>query len=302
MIKSIHILNDNHETLDLGVQDYIDSGFVVGAVEGLGPTKATLWTSKPSTFDGSIFNGARKEERSITMTLVYQPDRNHMIESLRHQTYRIFQEKHRIKITVVTDSRTVSTYGYVENNKVEVFTSREGSSITITCPDPFFTDENTKNSSTSFSNIDNTFEFPFPNYGDVSEFGLVTNSTIKNIQYNGDADTGILIKMKINGPVTNPSIYNEDRHQFIKVYSDRIKAITGTNLKNGDEIDISTSQGNRYVRLLRDGVTTNVLNALDRNVDWISISPGYNSLAYSADSGIENLNISIIVNTLYSGV
>ena len=77
--------------------------------------------------------------------------------------------------------------------------------------------------------------------------------------------------------------------------------ITGT-LLTGDDIVISTVKNSKYVRLLRDGMYSNILNRVDKNPDWFELRKGDNAFAYTADEGIRNLEFRIGFGILYEGI
>ena len=70
----------------------------------------------------------------------------------------------------------------------------------------------------------------------------------------------------------------------------------------GDEITICTVKKRKSITLLRAGKTTNILNCLDRNPDWFSLSKGDNVFAYTAESGGTNLQFKINHQVIYEGV
>jgi hypothetical protein len=54
--------------------------------------------------------------------------------------------------------------------------------------------------------------------------------------------------------------------------------------------------------LARGGAMYNVLNCLDRSSAWLSLAKGDNILAFTADSGAANLQVTITSKQLYVGV
>ena len=303
MFRSMTVINDRNESLTISLADPRESGYLISGIDGLGPTKATLWHSESVTSDGSVFNGARKESRDITITLAYLWDANHSIEELRHRIYRYFPEKRAVTLIFETDTRRVKTVGHVENNDVAIFTSQEASAITIRCADPWFEDASEVSEIvTQFSTVESRFEFPFPIAGDTFEFGNIGIDHSKIVQYDGEAEVGVIITVELTGPVSNPSFYNEDWDESILIYTDKVKSIIGSDLQSGDQIIISTVPGEKYARIRREGIDYNVLNAIDRAVSWITLYPGNNVITYMAESGIDNMMVSVSSKILYAGV
>ena len=84
--------------------------------------------------------------------------------------------------------------------------------------------------------------------------------------------------------------------------TDKLTSMTGKGLSAGDEIIVSTVKNDKYIRLLRDGIYTNILNCLNKESDWLELTPGDNLFAYTADSGAENLQFWVTNKTLFEGV
>jgi hypothetical protein len=302
------VTNARGDTLDLPIRNPMATGYNVVAIDGLGPVDAVLQTSNTVTTDGVIFNGARKDEREIVINLAYYPESGKNIEDLRHGTYKYFPEKEEVTLVFHADTRSVSTTGIVESNDVSIFSEKEGSSIVIKCPDPWFRIDNELNRVTSFSNVEPVFEFPF-NWANnpVGEpkplwFGAIHNMHSKNIVYDGESEVGVIIRMSFDAPVRNIRIYNEEAGQEIDVFTDKVKLIIADGIKPGDELVICTIPKRKSVEIIRDGISYNILNAINRDVRFITLHKGANTIVYSAESGVDNIRMSIENETLYTGV
>lgn len=308
MFQSMTVTNARGDTLDLPIRNPMATGYNVVAIDGLGPVDAVLQTSNTVTTDGVIFNGARKDEREIVINLAYYPESGKNIEDLRHGTYKYFPEKEEVTLVFHADTRSVSTTGIVESNDVSIFSEKEGSSIVIKCPDPWFRIDNELNRVTSFSNVEPVFEFPF-NWANnpVGEpkplwFGAIKNMHSKNIVYDGESEVGVIIRMSFDAPVRNIRIYNEEAGQEIDVFTDKVKLIIADGIKPGDELVICTIPKRKSVEIIRDGISYNILNAINRDVRFITLHKGANTIVYSAESGVDNIRMSIENETLYTGV
>ena len=308
MFQSMTVTNARGDTLDLPIRNPMATGYNVVAIDGLGPVDAVLQTSNTVTTDGVIFNGARKDEREIIINLAYYPESGKNIEDLRHGTYKYFPEKEEVTLVFHADTRSVRTTGIVESNEIPIFSEKEASSIVIKCPDPWFRIDNELNRVTSFSNVEPVFEFPFNwTNNPVGEpkplwFGAIKNMHSKNIMYDGESEVGVIIRMSFDAPVRNIRIYNEEAGQEIDVFTDKVKLIIADGIKSGDELVICTIPKRKSVEVIRDGISYNILNAINRDVRFITLHKGANTIVYSAESGIDNIRMSIENETLYTGV
>jgi hypothetical protein len=302
------VTNARGDTLDLPIRNPMATGYNVVAIDGLGPVDAVLQTSNTVTTDGVIFNGARKDEREIIINLAYYPESGKNIEDLRHGTYKYFPEKEEVTLVFHADTRSVRTTGIVESNEIPIFSEKEASSIVIKCPDPWFRIDNELNRVTSFSNVEPVFEFPFNwTNNPVGEpkplwFGAIKNMHSKNIMYDGESEVGVIIRMSFDAPVRNIRIYNEEAGQEIDVFTDKVKLIIADGIKSGDELVICTIPKRKSVEVIRDGISYNILNAINRDVRFITLHKGANTIVYSAESGVDNIRMSIENETLYTGV
>ena len=62
MIKSVTVVNHLGESLKLDLASPEKSGFIVKSIEGLGPVKATVNTTKMSTTDGALYFDERVQK------------------------------------------------------------------------------------------------------------------------------------------------------------------------------------------------------------------------------------------------
>lgn len=304
MINSVTVTNHLDESIKLELRFPEKSGFLVQDISGLGPAKANINSTELSTTDGSIFNSARLNSRNIAMNLkfLWKPT----IETVRQLSYKYFPVKKRIKLTIETDNRSCEIYGYVESNEPDIFSDQEGTSISIICPDPYFYSSGDDGYTvTVFSGIVPSFEFPFSNESGVNpliSMGDIVLNQEQNIVYNGESDIGVTIFIHAIGIVENLIISNSGTGDIMKLDTDKLTALTGFGIISGDDIIISTIKGQKSVTLIRDGLYINILNCLDRDVDWFQLTRGDNVFAFYAEAGVTNMQFRIENRTIYEGV
>jgi hypothetical protein len=304
MINSITVTNYLGESIKLELRFPEKSGFLIQDITGLGPAKAEINATQLATMDGSLYNSSRVNSRNIVLSLklLAKPT----VEASRQQSYKYFPIKKRVRLVIETDNRTCETYGYVESNEPNIFSSMEATQISIVCPDPYFysVGEN-GNTITVFAGIEPGLEFPFSNESatdDLIEVGSIIPNQEQTIYYKGDAEIGIVIYIHALGEATNLTIYNSATHEAMKLDTTRLTSLTGSAIIAGDDIIISTVKGQKYIKLLRNGVYTNILNCLGKEVDWFQLSKGDNLFAFTAETGSTNLQFRVENQTLYEGV
>lgn len=304
MIKSITVINYLGESLTLDLFRPELSGFIVNSITGLGPEKATVNTTEMATADGSLYNSARVPSRNIVISLRYMWKAT--IEEVRLLSYKYFPIKKKLTLIVETDNRISSIEGYVESNEPNIFSKEESADISIVCAFPFFYSAKGDGIETTvFSGIEPVFEFPFSNESledPLLIMGQIQNRTYNNVPYHGDVETGIIMTIHAIGEASGIAIFNVNTREVIRIDTDKLAALTGSGIKYGDDIIITTIVGEKSAILIRDGKTTNILNCLERNIDWFQLSKGDNLFAYTADVGATNLQFKIQNRLVYEGV
>lgn len=304
MIKSVTITNHLGESIKLDLFNPEESGFIIKSIEGLGPVKANINFKELATNDGSIDNSARLSSRNIVMSLQFMESPT--IEETRLKSYKYFPIKRNVKFLIETDNRICETIGRVETNVPTIFSNAEGCQISILCPNPYFysAGENGTNQ-TIFYGTEPLFEFPFSNESlteDLIEFGSIENRTEGTIYYDGDTEIGITIQIHAVGEAEGLVIYNTKTREIMRINDDKLKSLMGSGIQAGDEITITTSRGEKGIYMLRSGVTTNILNSLEKPIKWFQLSKGDNTFAYTASAGLTNLQFRIENKVIYEGV
>ncbi|MFA6728735.1 MAG: hypothetical protein WCS17_11065 [Prevotella sp.] len=136
------------------------------------------------------------------------------------------------------------------------------------------------------------------------EMGIINKVVEKSIVYNSDVETGMFIKIHaINNMDYNIEIHNTITKEHMIIDSDIINTIMGTKILSGDDIEISTSPGKKYIHLIRNGIVYNILNTLTIDSTWLLLRRGDNLISmYSPNYGLLDLQIQISHYTLYEGI
>lgn len=300
MIKKLTVINDINDKLEIELSRPDKSGLLIYDIEGVGPGRANITTSDYASNDGGIFRAAKLSPRNIVIGIKYlfAPT----VEQVRHKTYKFFPVKKEVTLIFETSQRSLAIKGYVEANEPDIFQKESGAQISIICPDPHFYMAGPEGMQvTEFESVDSKFEFPVAINNDLV-FGDIIAVTERALWYDGDADTGLIFDIVINGLVGNITIVNSYTGDRMEIDSDRIATITGKPLDVGDRIELSTIKGSKYVTLIRDGQDINILNCLGKKTQWFELTKGDNVFAFLADDGMANLEFKLTNPILYMGV
>ena len=309
MIESITVTNSKGEALTIVLADPRSSGFAILGITGIGPVGADISTTSYASRDGAVFNSARVDIRNIVISLIFLGTGTDSIENIRHRSYRCFPIKDKITLKFKTESRECSIDGYVESNEPDIFSQREGTQISVICPDPYFYDNSTRQK-VSFYAETGAFAFPFANQGTDTKsiiMGKITKLLNKSFVYDGEGRSGLVVVLDFTGAVTGKiTIINKATAQ--KMIIDTSLFPDGYKLKNADRIAIDTNPGSKYVRLAKsvDGAIaktgTNILNCVAVGSEWIEIVHGENDFSITADEGQENIEVSVRSVIRYEGI
>lgn len=307
MIYSLAVTNFLGDRIRLELGKPENTGFLIKSITGLGPVKANVNTTEVATNDGSMFNSARLSQRNIVIQMVFVNSiYGEDIEEIRQKSYKYFPIKKNVELVIETDNRYVRTTGYIESNEPEIFSKQEGTQISIICPDPYFYSASEDGDNvTDFYSIDPMFEFPFSNESltePLLVFGEIQIKTEGVITYTGDSEIGVMIYIHAIGPAEHINIYNTETREVMTIDTVKLEKLTGRGLIAGDDIIINTLKGEKSIILVRSGVSYNILNCLDKNTDWFTLVKGDNIFAFTADSGVANLQFRIENKVIYEGV
>ena len=118
------------------------------------------------------------------------------------------------------------------------------------------------------------------------------NSLIGNVVNPSAVPMGLTVTFRASGTVVNPSLYDVNLQLLMQV---------NTTMHVGDQIVITTGDGNKRVKLISGGVTTNINNLMAYPPHWLQAQQGDNLYRYNADEGIDNLSVSIVSTEAYWG-
>lgn len=302
MIKSVTIQNHIKESTTIELSDPSKTGIVIESITGLGPQKATVHVTEFANMDGGIYSSSRLPSRNIVfnLSLIEGPT----VEDVRLSLYRIFPIKKKVTLLFDTDTRKYRIEGIVESIEPNIFSEKETVSVSIICADPYFYEDNNNNNKWVYKS-EPLFEFPFSNESlteNLIEFSRINETAELTVINPGMDDIGGRFYFYFAGPVKGLTITNmTSNSQFIILDSEMVE-IYGGSFEEGDEVEIVTIKGKRSAILYRGGSVFNILNAVDRNSDWIEFLRGENVIVYSSEEHSENVSMELNVEIEYEGI
>ena len=269
------------------VLDFAKNNDIFVKVAGLTPSGATINTSKIATKDGTKFNSSTLNERNITLTIFPQGN----VEKNRINLYRYIRLGAYIKLYLKNGSRDVWIDGYVEDLSGDLYESPQQLQASIICADPYF--KAIKSNTTTFSSIVSLFTFPFVLGSDGVIISQNSGYAERNVVNDSDNKNGAIIELYSTDIATNPTIYNMSTNESFTINHE---------FQTGDIVRLDTRSGERSLKLIRNGVETNILNQMQRGSKWFELRVGDNLFSYVAQSGAENLQMTVELQPIFTGV
>ena len=165
---SLIVTNENGESVDL----YDDPDFGMTSSTGFG-LDAEINTTSNHPMDGSTYNDTYIPERNLGFTLQYQESNS---ESAKLRVHRVFQPRQKLTIRYISPNVDAMIYGYCEKCDTPENAHPMATSISIICPDPFWT-----------------------RGGSGQIVAELVNGEC-DIDYNGTVPTGFIIQLRITNP------------------------------------------------------------------------------------------------------
>lgn len=304
MIKGIIVKNYLGEelTIELG-NPSPEHGLIIKSIDGLDGLRTNINVTEIASMDGGKFNSARAEKRDVNILfyLVGAPE----VEDSRHIIYKYFPAKKPVMVFVETDRRTVFFEGFVQSSETEIFSEQEVSTVNIVCPNPYLYDAfNLGYNSEEFSFINKSFTFPFEGTEESKnlEMSILKSRLEKTIDYRGDIETGVLFKIDMLGKPTDFVLYNATTRTKVSIKITDIETIVGREIATGDILYLSSEYSKKAFTFVSRGKKYNIINALGRNPDWITLHKGLNTIVCIPLSNPENLYFTVMNRVIYEGI
>lgn len=258
-----------------------------------GVPQSNIITSKAPGQDGKTYHGTVLDERPPSIEGSIMGDSVEDMYEKRKELCNVFNPKLMGTLIYTNGYKTYKIS--CTPQETPVFKDKSGVLqdflIQLFCPNPYWL--NIEENKEEIALWQGDFEFDLEITDDGIEMGHRVSTLIVNALNNGDVQCGMRVEFTALATVSNPSILNVYTQEFIKVKR---------TLTAGDKIIINTEFGHKRVEMVQNGVITNVFNYIDLQSTFLQLDVGDNLLRYDAESGIDNLEVSIYFTQKYVGV
>ncbi|MHB9909357.1 phage tail protein [Clostridium botulinum] len=253
--------------------------------------KNTIYSSKGMGQDGSTCIGSTLDNRNIVIQGAIIDNK----EINREKLLSIINPKLQAKLIYTDGNIRKYVECIVETAPVITKENKPKFQISLLSPNPYWKDY--IDSKVNIALWKGDFHFPLViAQGKGITMGHREPSLIVNVNNTGQVKTGMIIEFFARGTLKNPSLFNVNTREFIKINKSMIA---------GEKFIINTNYSKKKILQELNGVTTNILNYLDivgGGDTFLQLDVGDNLFRYNADENLDNLEVSIYYNNNYLGV
>lgn len=256
-IRRVLVMNENEDSISMWPGRQSD-GIILRDIDGLGPVKSAIVTTKLAQIAGTRYQTQRRESRNIVLHMGldsrYTGEETH---DLRERLNNILMPGQTIRVIFylgdTEEVHSVRLDGVVETNEPDIFANRPTISASIMCFDPDFLE---LTDTVMGGEAHDTWNFYQVDYEGSVPTGMVFNFFVNN----NDSSTGFTFRHR--DPLGNFQ-----------------NLVFNTQLQGGDNISVSTVPGHKHAILIRGGVQKSVLHAVTPTSGWPQLTKGRNLIA-----------------------
>ena len=186
----------------------------------------------------------------------------------------------------------------VESVEPNIFSERQEIGVSLIAIDPYWRSNSPSITGlVGFNDVTPLFQFPFSSGYNPKEliFGDLSNASGKDINYLGDAETGVVITFSFNGNVSNLTVINQTYDEAMII--NKVK-----DFYRGEQLVLDTRPAKKSVKHIAGGKESFITGVLDIKSQWIKLHPGINTIGLQFVGNPNDMDISIEYETLYRGV
>lgn len=238
--------------------------YILESVTGLNPTDITLFVGDHAR-DGGSYRGRRTDKRNVVMNITINPQYgfdaapgDDDVSVLRTRLYSTFLDPRpyvdEFRVRLIDDILPPRYFvGHAEKTENEMFSESTSAQISIICPDPYIKD------------WDETVIQADPGSGWV----------LLPLTYSGTTTVGFQIELMVTSATNRVTVDMDSitTDEASSLYDVGRMIFEGMLFQAGDVVKISTTPGNLYANLTRDGVTNSILGYRRPRSTWLTLHP-----------------------------
>lgn len=264
--------------------------FYLSQVEGLHEVIGTVTGIKSAYAIGENYVNTSIEKRNIIISGIIKEN----FVNNRQKLYRIFPLKTTGTLYYYEDDLERKIDYKVESIKINEKGYPRAFQISLICPTPYFTDIN--KTTLQMATWSPAFKFPLKIPASTGiKFGTKNKTSMVKITNSTNIEFGMTIKFTANDVVVNPSLFNVDTREEMKIEK---------TMQAGDKIIVYTYRQNKNIIYISasTGIEENINNLMVYGSKFLQIHHGENTYRYNADENVDSLETVIEYLTEYEAV
>lgn len=284
---TIKFINSRKQELSIGSS----APFMLQSSEGFGDVSADMHSQNAPYMDGSIFIDSTLQERSLSFNFTILADSSKDLMNKRRFVSKVLNPRNGLgtlryekggfiyEITAIAES--IPQYPSGSENRGMTY---QRVVIDLIAPDPYWRSLNqeSKPLQAYVGNFKLPMTFPF-------ELGVSGSSTTL---YN-DGDAPAPVQIKINGPTTNPQIFNRTTGEYIRI---------NRTIAKGEVMNIDTTPGQKSIIIESEEEEKQAFGYLDPESTLWDLEIGENEIEHVADSGNRHAKVFVKWQNRFVGV
>lgn len=288
-MREWYITNEYGKTINFNK----DSDFRITRITGLSHNGVKFSTSQASGQTGETINSIKVQSKNVTIEGdfkdIYSNKRDFLDTLIPGMpvTFRVMDlsEKYDVYINAyVSTSPNIS-----EDDRVY-----KQFQLVLYCNYPYWRDVNT--SVVDFVSYVSGFRLP-RSFSNTIPW-KIAEKQINNLSYavnKGSDKTGFKVRFEATGYVKAP--------ELLKVVTQEHIRLIDLEMQEGDIVEVSTYENNKYVKRYRNGAEENVFYTMDDDSNFFQLDIGSNPLRFdAAQASVNNLFCSMIFENTYVGI
>lgn len=259
-------------------------------VEGIGQADFDVSSEKTASQDGELYKGATANKRNIVLTVSVIPPNGKTHDQIREEFFAFFVPRETGTLYFYDGDVARKIEYKAESCEFDMDGIFRDVIVSLVCPDPVF--HAIQDETADVAAIVGMIEWPLELPAEF-EVGIRYETRIANIVNPSSVSRGLTITFTATGEVVNPSLVEINRQASFRIL---------TTMHAEDQIIVTTGPGNKRVKLIRNGVETNINNLWEFGGTWLQVEPGENTFTFTVDSGDDALSVHLASTPQYWGV
>lgn len=283
-MRKIKVINKKKQSITLGPK----VPFILNRIEIDLPVN--IYKNKSPNRDGANYEGNTLGVGNVAITFTILAKNTAELEKNKHLFIQVFNPKFG-ELEIIEGKRKLKAIPSEVPYMNEKHPLEAKGVVNLDVHNPYW--QNLSEVKAEIAKWVGTFSFPLSIPAEGIQMGYREPSLIVNVNNGGDVKTGMIIKFRALGTLTNPQLFDVNTREYFKA---------NITMQKGDVLTVNTNEFHKGLELESGGVVSNVFNTMHWRSDFLQLERGDNLFQYDAETGLDNLEVDIYYNPKSLGV